>query len=118
MEKLVKRIKEYKDFIESKRMEHCDDGIFIYYDDLQLIIDMYEKDKIIEETLNEQVKYIKIVSELAEFLTKAITIDYQKERHLANEDMDKGAAIAYQDIYNHLSEIMNDEPRDLDRGDK
>lgn len=78
---------------------------------LETVVDTYNH-KNLNDILNEQVKYIKIVSELAEFLTKAITIDYQKERHLANEDMDKGAAIAYQDIYNHLSEIMNDKPRE------
>lgn len=107
MEQIIKEIEEY---ISSGMYQY--EGIGLTKEQLETIVDTYKNYKNINDTLNEQVKYIKIVSELAEFLTKAITIDYQKERHLANEDMDKGAAIAYQDIYNHLSEIMNDEPRE------
>lgn len=107
MEQIIKEIEEY---IASGMYQY--EGIGLTKEQLETIVDTYKNYKNINDTLNEQVKYIKIVSELAEFLTKAITIDYQKKRHLANEDMDKGAAIAYQDIYNHLSEIMNDEPRE------
>ena len=103
MEQIIKEIEEY---IASGMYQY--EGIGLTKEQLETIVGTYKNYKNINDTLNEQVKYIKIVSELAEFLTKAITIDYQKERHLANEDMDKGAAIAYQDVYNYLSEIMND----------
>lgn len=78
---------------------------------LETIVDTYNH-KNLRDILNEQVKYTQYIKELKDFLTKAITVDYQKLSVPENEDMYKGAAIAYQDIYNHLSEIMNDELRE------
>lgn len=78
---------------------------------LETVIDTYNH-KNLNDILNEQVKYIKIVEDIKEGLSKVLFTKEVSDIGLANEDMNKGAIIAYQDIYNRISELENDELRE------
>lgn len=78
---------------------------------LETVIDTYNH-KNLNDILNEQVKYIKIVEDIKNSLSKVLFTKEVSDIGLANEDMNKGAMIAYQDIYNRISELEHDEPRE------
>lgn len=56
-----------------------------------------------------QVKYVEIVEKVKESLSKILFSGGERKIGLANEDMNKGAIIAYQDIYNRIVELEHDE---------
>ncbi len=78
---------------------------------LETVVDTYSH-KNLKDTLNEQVKYIAIVEDIKESLSKVLFAREVSDIGLANEDMNKGAIIAYQDIYNRISELEHDELRE------
>lgn len=78
---------------------------------LETVVDTYNH-KNLNDILNEQVKYIEIVEDIKESLSKVLFTKEVSDIGLANEDMNKGAIIAYQDIYNRIVELEHDELRE------
>lgn len=78
---------------------------------LEVVVDTYNH-KNLNDILNEQVKYIEIVEDIKESLSKVLFAREVSDIGLANEDMNKGAIIAYQDIYNRIVELEHDELRE------
>ena len=61
---------------------------------------------------NEQVKYIEIVEKVKESLSKILFSGEERKIGLANEDMDHGALVAYEDIYNFIWELEHEVDND------
>lgn len=107
MEQIIKEIEEY---IASGMYQY--EGMGLTKEQLETIVDTYKNYKNINDTLNEQVKYIKIVEDIKESLSKVLFTREVSDIGLANEDMNKGAIIAYQDVYNRIVELEHDESRE------
>ena len=107
MEQIIKEIEEY---IASGMYQY--EGIGLTKEQLETIVDTYKNYKNINDTHNEQVKYIKIVEDIKESLSKVLFTREVSDIGLANEDMNNGAIIAYQDVYNRIAELEHDELRE------
>lgn len=107
MEQIIKEIEEY---IASGMYQY--EGIGLTKEQFETIVDTYKNYKNIDDTLNEQIKYIKIVEKVKKVLESKLKLSKHFNLLSENEDIEKGAVTAYQDVYNFISELEHDEPRE------